>query len=72
MLRCGICSDSILIYVVGVSSLSVAEQPLLPCHGKSGRGGNYWKLGGLGKLKMTLEPHRPRLARPMLVPFRVN
>jgi hypothetical protein len=46
MLRCGICSDSILIYVVGVSSLSVAEQPLLPCHGKSGRGGNYWKLRG--------------------------
>ena len=56
MLRCGICSASILIYVFGVSSLSVAEQPLLPCHGKSGRGGNNWQLRGLGKLKLTLEP----------------
>lgn len=43
MLRCGICSASILIYVFGVSSLSVAEQPLLPCQGKSGRGGNNWQ-----------------------------
>ena len=57
MLRCGICSGSILIYVFGVSSLSVAEQPLLhPCHGKGGRGGNNWKLRGLGKLKLKLEP----------------
>jgi hypothetical protein len=30
MLRRRNCSGSILIYVVGVSSLSVAEQPLLP------------------------------------------
>jgi hypothetical protein len=57
MLRCGICSRSILIYVVGVSSLSGRRATVAPLSWKErSRRQLLENWEGLGKLKQKLEP----------------
>ena len=56
MLRCRTCSDGILIYVVGVSSLVGRRATVAPRFGKERSRRQLLEAERPGKLKLKLEP----------------